>query len=120
MDTNQIIKCEQSLLHAIASNDLKALDILLHDELLFTLPTGQTITKAMDMEVYKSGNMNVTSIKSSEQQISIISDTAIVAVTIALEGNYFEHLLDGQYRYTRVWKLFEKQWKVIAGSCIAI
>lgn len=42
----QIMECESKLLEAMKSGDIKVLDQLLHDKLVFNIPTGQTITKA--------------------------------------------------------------------------
>ena len=116
----QIIESEKRLLTAFQNNDTKILEGLLHDNLLFVIPTGQTITKAMDLENMRSGNMKVHSISSSEQQINLIGDNAIVSVLIELKGKYLEHPIDGKFRYIRVWKLIDDTWKVIGGSGVQI
>ena len=66
-----IIKIEQEILIAMKKCDIKKLDELLHEELLFNIPNGQTITKAMDLETYSSGNMKINEIASSEQEINL-------------------------------------------------
>jgi len=116
----EIVVCEEVLLMAIKESDVERLDLLLHEDLLFTNPMGQTITKKMDMEGYRSGGMKVHHIASQDQIINIIGDTAVVAVSIMLEGSYGEQSLNGEYRYTRVWKSIDGGWKVIAGSCVMI
>ena len=68
----------------------------------------------------RSGNMKVHSISSSEQQINLIGDNAIVSVLIELKGKYLEHPIDGKFRYIRVWKLINDTWKVIGGSGVQI
>ncbi|MGY0038552.1 nuclear transport factor 2 family protein [Pedobacter sp. NJ-S-72] len=92
------------LLLAIKERDIERLDLLLHEDLLFTNPKGQTITKKIEMEGYRSGDMIVHHIASQDQIINIIGDTAVVAVSITLEGSYEGESLDGEYRYIRVWK----------------
>lgn len=116
----EIVVCEEVLLLAIKERDIERLDLLLHEDLLFTNPMGETITKKMDMEGYRSGDMKVRHIASQDQIIHIIGDTAVVAVSISLEGGYGGQSLDGEYRYTRVWKNISGSWKVIAGSCVII
>ncbi|MBO9672322.1 MAG: nuclear transport factor 2 family protein [Sphingobacteriaceae bacterium] len=116
----QIILNESRLLTAIQQGDIKELDLLLHEDLLFNLPNGITITKAMDMETYTSGNIVVNSILPSEQQINLINDTAVVSVKIELKAIYHSQPIEGIFRYLRVWKLFDQEWKVIAGSCVSI
>ncbi|TAD96583.1 MAG: nuclear transport factor 2 family protein [Bacteroidetes bacterium] len=116
----QIILNEEKLLVAIKSNDVEILDNLLHQDLLFNLPNGQTVSKEMDMQTYCSGNMTVHEISASQQQINLIGDTAVVSVKIKIDGKYFEQVLNGTFSYIRVWKLFDQQWKIIAGSCVQV
>jgi len=126
MDTTElrekgaIIKVEKELLNAMKKCDLKKLDELLHEELLFSIPNGQTITKAIDIETYGSGNMKIDEIKSSEQEINLIEDNAIVSVVIDMKGRYFDYSLDGKYKIIRIWKLFNSHFKVIAGSSMKL
>jgi hypothetical protein len=117
---DQIAENENRLLKAILESDITVLDELLHDDLLFNIPNGITVTKNMDLDNYRSGSMIVSSILPSDQIINVINDTAIVAVTLVLNGKYGEQSLDGKYRYLRVWKLFDNSWKVIAGSCVLL
>ena len=112
----QIIKCENQLLEALKTGDIKVLDELLHDSLIFNIPTGQTITKSMDIENYKSGTMTVSEILAKDYIINTIDDISCVAVTLHLKAKYADQIIDGKFRYLRVWKLVDNSWKVIAGS----
>jgi hypothetical protein len=123
MDTNrktQVIASEKSLLKAMRTNDVELLDTLLHDELLFNGPNGETATKAADLANYRSGNINLHAVESSDQLLSVIGDDVVVAVTVEIKGNYLGQELDGKFRYLRVWKLFDRTWKVIAGSVVTL
>lgn len=120
IEKDAIIKVEKELLNAMKNCAINKLDELLHEELLFNIPNGQTITKAMDLETYSSGNMTINAIKSSEQEINLIGDNAIVTVIIDMKGTYFDYSLDGKYKIIRIWKSFSNKWQVIAGSSIGI
>jgi ketosteroid isomerase-like protein len=111
-----IIECENRLLGAMKANDIKVLDELLHDNVIFNIPTGQTITKSMDIENYQSGIFTVYEILATDQIIKSMDEISIVAVTLHLKAKYAEQIVDGKFRYLRIWKLFENSWKVIAGS----
>ena len=116
----QILQCEKKLTEAMKTNDTKALDELLFDNLVFIIPTGQLITKAMDMENYRLGRMKISEIVAEDPIINTIDDISTVTVTIHLKGKYDGQKIDGKYKYLRVWKLFDNSLKVIAGSsCIA-
>lgn len=116
----QILACEKSLLEAMKTSNVELLDLLLHDDLLFNGPTGETATKAMDLKNYRSGNINLHTVEASDQMLSSIGDDVVVAVTVEIKGNYLGQEIDGKFRYLRVWKLFENNWKAIAGSVVAL
>ncbi|MBE9052473.1 nuclear transport factor 2 family protein [Nostocales cyanobacterium LEGE 11386] len=123
MDTTpkaQVIANEKKLLSAMKTNNVELLDQLLHDELLFNGPSGETVTKAMDLENYRSGNINLHTVESSELMLNMVADDVVVAVTVEIIGNYLGQEINGKFRYLRVWKLFENNWKVIAGSVVTL
>ena len=117
---DQVAASEQSLLEAMMTSNAELLEDLLHDDLLFNGPTGQTATKAMDLENYRSGNIQLHSVKSSDQTVSLIGDNAVVAVTVEIQGNYLNQMIDGKFRYLRVWKFIEGRWQVIGGSVVSL
>ena len=112
----QILKSERRLLEAMKTSDINVLDELLHDNLIFNIPTGQTITKSMDIESYQSGIMTVSEILATDQIIKSVDGISTIAVTLYLKAIYADQIIDGKFRYLRVWKLFDNSWKVIAGS----
>lgn len=116
----QVIDNEKKLLSAMKTNNVELLDQLLHDELLFNGPSGETATKAMDLENYRSGNINLHTLESSDLMLNMVADDVVVAVTVEILGNYLGQEIDGKFRYLRVWKLFENNWKVIAGSVVTL
>jgi ketosteroid isomerase-like protein len=116
----QIIANEKNLLEAMKTSNVERLDKLLHDDLLFNSPTGETATKAADLNNYRSGGINLHTVESSDRMLSAIGDTVIVAVTVEIKGNYMGQEIDGKFRYLRVWKQFGTNWQVIAGSVVSL
>ena len=112
----QIIDYENRLVDAMLTGNIAELDQLIHESLIFNIPTGQTITKEMDIVNYSSGMLTIHSISVTNQIIKIIDTTATVANTIDLKAKYAEQNIDGKFRYLRVWKQFGKSLKIIAGS----
>lgn len=119
-DLDRIITCEEELLGAQRTNDVDALDRLLHADLLFNGPTGETATKAQDLANYRSGGVSLRTVEGSDRRIAIIDGTAVVAVTVLLQGEYMGHALDARYRYLRVWKRSGNDWQVIGGSVVPL
>ncbi len=116
----QIEECEKKLLDAFGSKDLKTIDKLIHDHALFVYPNGLPVTKEMVMENYRSGNSAFSTIIPSDQIINLFEDTAVVSLNLELKGNYHEQLVSAEFRYIRVWKLFNGNWKVITVSGVPI
>ncbi|WP_020603708.1 nuclear transport factor 2 family protein [Spirosoma spitsbergense] len=117
---NYIMECESKLLEAFTKKDLISLDSLIHDSALFILPNGLSVTKSMVLDNYRKGETAMTSIKSKDQKINLIDDTAVVSVNLEMTGKYNEQIISQQFRYIRVWKLCNDNWQVIAVSGVPI
>jgi len=115
-----IEESEKTLLESLLKSDVDSLDELLHEDLLFIIPTGQTVTKEMDIANIRLGNLKIEAISSSEQEINIIDDSAVVSVIIDLKGTYLKQPINGKFKYLRIWKLLDSKWKIIGGSGIQI
>jgi ketosteroid isomerase-like protein len=113
----QIQQAESKLVAAMKINDVPSLDELLHDDLLFIAPDGQTVTKAMDLEAHRSGTMIVEEAIATIEVINIIGDIAVTTTLLKAKGKMLGQALAGEFRYIRVWKLFGKSWRVVGGSC---
>ncbi|MEN2415849.1 nuclear transport factor 2 family protein [Flavobacterium mesophilum] len=120
MKVEDVVNAEIELLTAIKKADVPILEKILHDDLLFNLPDGNTITKEFDLDSYRSGKMKIDSLEASDQIINIIGDAAVVAVTVSLKGAFGDYPINGAFRYIRVWKQFDGLLKVIAGSCLKL
>lgn len=113
----QIFDLESELISAMKASDMTTLDKLLHDDLLLITPEGQTITKKMDMDSYRAGNMVVEVFISNSDFINIFEDTAISISTVEKKGKMLNQPIEGFFKYIRVWKSDDDNWKVIGGSC---
>ena len=118
LDAPRIIEVEKRLLEAMRKSDVNALNELLHDDLLFVLPSGEVITKQMDLETHSSGNLTFDEITSSIDSIQLIDENAVVTLSSKIKGKMLQQNFEGQFRYIRVWKMFNDTIKVIAGSCV--
>jgi ketosteroid isomerase-like protein len=112
-----IIDLENKLLEAIKKSDISVLEEILHDDLLFMLPNGNVITKALDLSSHRAGEMVVEEIIPTVEQINIIEDTAVVTVVYDSKGSMLGNPIRGKFRYVRFWKKFPDGFKVIGGSC---
>jgi hypothetical protein len=117
LHTDDIKELEQKLIEGIQSGDIKFLDKILHDNLLFLIPDGRVITKDDDLASHKAGEMIVDKIDSTIEQIKLFGDTAVVVVVYDTKGKMLGNPIEGKFRYIRIWKRFSEGIKVIGGSC---
>lgn len=116
----EIIQKEEEIKNAMLSGDIESLDQLIHDDLLFHIPTGQVASKKMDIEAYRSGLMKLNTLEYQDRQIKMHDDLAIVSVTVKMEGNFGDQAIAGQFQFLRVWKKTNGFWKITAGSSTAL
>jgi ketosteroid isomerase-like protein len=120
MKKEEIIEIENELIRGIKTSDLELLDKILHDDLLFIAPNGQTVTKEMDLASHRTGEMEVEQLIANFEDIKIIGDNAIVVVVYDTKGTMSGNPIQGQFRYIRIWKMFADGLKVIGGSCFKV
>ena len=117
----QIRACEGRLYAAMLASDVTELDALIADDLLFAGPTGELATKAMDLELHRSGGTQFHEFTPEELEIRVWSEQfALASAKIFLRGTYLGQAFAGHYRYTRVWRKGQSGWQIVAGSVIAM
>lgn len=116
----EIVACEQQLYTAQLSSNVSLLQELLSDELIFVGPSGEIFTKQMDLELHRSGSINMTKLEPKEQEIRCLNGAAVTVTKIFLAGTFQGASFAGDFRYTRIWHHTEKGWRILAGHCSAI
>ena len=120
LNPEKIKEVENDLLEAIKVSDVETLDSLLHHDLLFITPSGDTVTKAQDLASHKAGSMIVEKIESTIEKINFIGDTAVVTVVYNTKGKMLGTPIEGRFRYIRFRKVINSNLQVIGGSCCRI
>ena len=119
-DHNRIIDCEKRLMDAFQQRDISSLDELIHEDVMFVIPNGQTLNKSQVLDNYRGGDMYMSSITTSDLLMHFIGDNAVVSMNVEFSGHYYDNVINARYRYIRVWKLFYGHWKVISVGGIPI
>jgi ketosteroid isomerase-like protein len=117
----QIRNCEARLYIAMLASDVAELDALLADDLLFAGPTGELATKAMDLELHRSGGTQFHELTPKEVEIRVWSEQfALASAKIFLRGTFLGEAFAGDHRYTRIWRKGPQGWQVAGGSVTAM
>lgn len=120
MRKEEVLNLENRLYSAIKESNIQALDELLHEDLLFMVPSGDVITKEIDLNTYRDGSLKIKELTPNVENLNIIDDVAIITLTMVLKGNYNGEPFEAKYRYIRFWKESSDGIKVIGGSGIQI
>jgi ketosteroid isomerase-like protein len=117
----QIRECEARLYTAMLASDVSELDLLIADDLLFAGPTGELATKAMDLELHRTGGTQFHEFVPKELEIRVWSEHFVLAsAKIFLSGTYLENAFAGDYRYMRIWRKGNYGWQIVGGSASAM
>jgi len=117
----QIRECEARLYTAMSSSDVSELDVLIADDLLFAGPTGELATKAMDLDLHRTGGTQFHKFVPKALEVRVWSEHFVLtSAQIFLSGTYLGNTFAGNYRYMRVWRRGKNGWQVVGGSVTAI
>jgi hypothetical protein len=116
MNKEEVIKAENELFSAQLSSDVDTLDRLLSDDLIAVAPSGQILTKEMDLNAHREKSMTIEEASSEINDIRLTGDVALSIVTMTAKGKLMGKPLVGRFRYFRVWKCVGQTWKVIGAS----
>ena len=117
----QIRACEARLYSAMLASDVRELDALIADDLLFAGPTGELATKDMDLELHRTGGTQFHEFTPKELEIRVWSEQfALASAKIFLRGTYLGQAFAGDYRYIRIWRKGPQGWQIVGGSVTAM
>lgn len=122
MVDGEIVALEEALRAAQLGADVAALDRLISAELLFAGPDGQLATKAQDLDAHRSGAVRFRAHEPQDLRVlRITADVAVASLRARLAVEVQGKLVEGTYRYTRVWaRVGGGPWQVVAGQVSAI
>jgi len=116
INREDVVEVENKLFSAQLVSNVDILDELLHDDLMAVAPTGQIVTKEMDLNSHKAKTMIIEEASTEIDEIKITGDTALSIVTMTAKGKVMGTPLEGKFRYFRVWQRFDGKLKVIGAS----
>lgn len=112
--------CETALRQAQLTSDVRELDRLVDDSLVFTGPNGAVYTKQDDLDAHRRGLIRITRLDPSEERIQRFGHIAVVSVRMEMSGTFEGAPFAGPFRYTRVWRALEDTWRIVAGHVSAV
>ena len=110
----EILGLEDKRFGAMIAGDFKALDAMVHGELLYTHSSGVTDTKSSWFDSMKSGRTKYKSVNCSDRKVRIFGDIALITGRAAIEAE-----IKGQPRqlklvFLNAWARTPLGWKFVA------
>ena len=112
--------CEAALRQAQLAGDVRELDRLVDDALVFTGPNGAVYGKKDDLDAHRRGLIRITRLEPSEERIQRFGHIAVVSVRMEMAGTFEGEDFAGPFRYTRVWCAHADGWRIVAGHVSAV
>lgn len=106
------IEAEQAA--ALLNVDLTALDRIWTDDFVFTAPNGMVISKRGYLSMLKSGDLKYEAFKLEEIKVRVHGDAAVATGRAAVKGKVWDHVIDGQDRYTTTYVREHDTWRAVA------
>jgi ketosteroid isomerase-like protein len=103
MNEKEILALEDKRFGAMIARDFKALEAMLHGDLLYTHSSGVTDTKATWLQAMQSGKTKYKSVNCTDRKVRVIGDVALVTGRAAIEAE-----IGGQPRSLKL--LFLNAW----------
>lgn len=112
-----IASYEDRLMNAMKNSDVNALDKLLHNDLVFIGSDGTTVTKEMDIEAYRSGQIKISDMMATDRNIRLVDDLGIVTVSVDVRGERMGETIQSKERFLRVWEHGDGgRWGLVTGA----
>lgn len=111
---------EAALRLAMLANDVEALDEMLDDELVFTTPNGQVISKDEDLSAHRAKLLRLDRLDFHETQAHAIGEMILTTTKATLVGYFGAMAIHGTFAYTRLWRQSGARWRVVAGHAAKI
>jgi len=111
---------EAALRAAMLANDVDALDTLLDDDLIFTVPTGEVIAKHDDLSAHRAKLLRLDALDIQEMGTKMIGEMIVTTTKAMLAGRFDGAAFNGMFAYTRLWRRSGSDWRVVAGHASQI
>ncbi|WP_174900333.1 nuclear transport factor 2 family protein [Acrocarpospora macrocephala] len=98
----------------LAADDIE-LDRLLDDRLVFTGPDGLLYSKQDDLDIQRSGQQRLTTVRQEDLRVLVDGRTGVTWFLGSLEGVFKGEPFTARVRYTRTWiHTGEHGWRLLA------
>jgi ketosteroid isomerase-like protein len=112
---HEIDQLEDQWRSAVLKGNTTALESLLADDYIAITASGTLQNKQQTLDNLRQGRTKFTSLDISDRKVRVYGTTALVTSLASIEGTANDGVLNGNYRYTRVYvRNAQGTWKVVS------
>ncbi len=111
---------EAALRTAMLANDVETLDPLLDDDLVFTAPDGQVLSKDDDLSAHRAKLLRLERLDLHETRAHAVGEMILTTTKAVLAGDFAGAPIGGTFAYTRLWRWSGARWRVVAGHAAKV
>ena len=119
-ETQSVTISEERLRTAMIAGNVEVLSELIDDDLVFTGPMGNVMTKEEDLDAHRSRLLQIQRLDTFENRLHPSHGVVVATSKAKLEATYDQHTVSGTFAYTRIWYKGEHGWRIVAGHCSRI
>ena len=108
-----LIEVHHRRIAALVSRDLEALEQIVGQDLVFVNANGRTMRRPEIFAAFKAGTMAVRRIDSSDIEVRLYGDTAILAYRALTTVQDGDNLIDGLTQNTCVFVHRDGRWQMV-------
>jgi ketosteroid isomerase-like protein len=113
-DAKEILALEDRRYAAMTGGDMKALEALVHDELVYTHSSGLVDNKSSWLESMRSGKTRYRKVVRADEKVRFFGDTALVTGRADIEAEIGGQPRSLKLRYLNAWVKAGGGWKFAA------
>ena len=99
----EVEQMEQNWRKAELDSDLSALDNMLSDDYIGITMNGQVVTKTQQLDRIRNREVILTTLNLEDVKVKLVGGTAIVTSLATVQGTMDGRLINGRFRYTRIY-----------------
>ena len=109
-----LLEIHHARLKALVDGDVETLDRYVSDDMIYTSPTGETLTKAQAYDGFRSGANEVEQMDSDDIEIRLYGDAAIITYRARARMRVGKHATTGLIRSTATYIRAEIGWRLVS------
>ena len=114
MTEKDILALEDERFGAMVARDFARLQLLVHDDLMYTHSSGVVDGKASWLDSMKSGRVKYKRADCSERKVRLYGDTALISGRAQIEAEIGGEAKTLRLRFLNVWTRTSRGWQFVA------